>query len=259
MKKIRKHIKHLGSTIILAVTTMIAAQPAAANIIEINNWWAGHGNVTFDFTGTNWHDGNTVAGFHEVTALGGFKTFDLTTDPGKTQAFQTWCADIFSSFTFVIKSNDTLKSANVALAGSTATSPTVFSTQAANDLGRLYTNHHSAIDSTSSTATNESAFQLAIWEIINERSGSYSLNAGDFTASGTGDSLANTWLTELSVPSVSLYNANIWVVQSIITSGHGVPQDLVVFSRVPEPGTYTLLLTGLGLIGWTMRRKKQRL
>ena len=222
-----------------------AAQPAAADIIEINNFWAGSGTATIDFTGQNWHDGSTVTGLHEVGGLGGFKTYDLTTDPNKRNAFQSFCVDIFDSFNFAVDSNDTQLPA------------TVISSQAAADLGRLYTNHHNAIDSTQSTGEDESAFQLAVWEIVNDRAeGAYSLTSGNFKATGTGSTLAQAWLTELGMPSDSSYVANIWKVQSMITQGKGYAQDVVVFAPVPEPQTYAMMLVGLGLLGFSARRTK---
>jgi hypothetical protein len=233
-----------GLTLGLGVAVLFAAQPAAADTIELNSFWAGSGNVTIDFTGTNWHDGSTVTGLHESGGSGGFKTYDLTTDPGRTNAFQSFCVDIFHSFNFITDSFDVLKPA------------TIISSQAAVDLGRLYTNHQADISSTGSSATNESAFQLAVWEIVNERSGTYSLNGGQFNATGTGSALANTWLSELGTASNSAYTANIWTVQSMLSVGKGYAQDVVVFAPVPEPQTYAMMLVGLGLIGFTARRKK---
>lgn len=240
----------------LTLSALFAAQPAVADTIELNSFWAGSGTVTIDFTGTNWHDGSTVTGLHEVGGSGGFETYNLTTDPGKLNAFQSFCVDIFHSFSFVTSSVDVLKPADVALAGSSATVPTVISSSAAADLGRLYTNHHAAIDSTGSSGANEAAFQLAVWEIVNERSGTYSLAGGDFKATGTGSSIASTWLNELNTASASTYSANIWTVQSMV-SGRGYAQDVVVFTQVPEPETYAMMLAGLGLLGFVLRRRNQ--
>lgn len=241
---------------VLALSALLAVQPATADTIELNSFWAGSGTVTIDFTGIDWHDGSTVIGLHETGGSGGFETYNLTTDPGKDNAFQSFCVDIFHSFSFVTRSEDVLKPADVALAGSSATVPTVISSSAAADLGRLYTNHHASIDSTSSSGANEAAFQLAVWEIVNERSGAYSLAGGDFKATGTGSSLASTWLSELSTTSASSYSANIWTVQSMV-SGKGYAQDVVVFTQVPEPETYAMMMAGLGLLGFVLRRRNR--
>ncbi|MFH0934480.1 MAG: PEP-CTERM sorting domain-containing protein [Pseudomonadota bacterium] len=240
-----KKSKGLRSFSAVAVTAaaLLAAQPAAADVIEINNFWAGAGTATINFTGTNWHDGSTVTGLQEYGGSGGFKTYNRTTGGN---AFLSFCVDIFHSFGFVVKSEDTLQPA------------TIISAKAAEDLGRLYTNHHAAVESTSSTATNQSAFQLAVWEIVNEGASEYSLSQGNFKASGTGGSLAQTWLNELSTDSASQYVANIWTVQHML-SGNGYAQDLVVFAPVPEPQTYAMMLVGLGLLGLSVRRKNQNL
>ena len=233
-----------------AVSALFAAQPAAADVIEINNFWAGSGIANISFTGPNWHDGSKVSGLNETGGSGGFKTYDLTTDPNRQNAFQSFCVDIFHSFSFAVDSNDTLQPASV------------ISSTAAADLGRLYTNHYADIASTNSSAASESAFQLAVWEIVNDSAGAssgYNLSQGTFQATGTGSALAQTWLNELSLPSVSDYVANIWSVQSMITTGHGYAQDVVVFAPVPEPQTYAMLLVGLGLLGLSARRKNQSL
>ncbi len=233
----------------LAATALFVAQPAAADTIEINNFWAGSGSATIDFTGTDWHDGSTVTGLHEVGGSGGFKTYNLTTDPNRQNAFQSFCVDIFSSFSFAVSSIDKLQPA------------TIISSVVAADLGRLYTNHHAEIDSGFSSAENESAFQLAVWEIVNEGasgSSSYNLLGGAFKAAGTGGSLAQKWLNELSIASASEYVANIWTVQSMV-SGKGYAQDVVVFAPVPEPQTYAMMLVGLGLLGFSARRKNRPL
>ena len=238
-----------------AATVLFAVQPAAADIIEINNFWSKasyNSNVTIDFHGIDWRNGNTVNFAKPETAgAGGFKTYDLTTDPQKKNAFQSFCVDIFDSFSFAVDSKDTKQSASVIIS------------RAAADLGRLYSNHHAAIDSTNSSAENEAAFQLAVWEIVNERgTGAYTLTAGAFTATGTGFSLAQQWLRELGMPSASSYVASIWRVQSMLSKPDfkgEYPQDLVVFAPVPEPQTYAMILVGLGLLGFSARRKDRHL
>jgi hypothetical protein len=227
----------------LAATALFAAQPAAADTIEINNFWAGYGVDSISFSGINWKTGKSAT-VNETAYAGGFNTTNKKT--GET--FQSFCVDIFDSFNFGAKSEDTLKPA------------TIISTRAAVDLGRLFTNHHAAIDSTHSSGNSEAAFQLAVWEIVNERgTGAYSLSSGDFKATGNDASLAQQWLKELGIASTSAYTANIWNVQSMISTNKGTSQDLVVFSRVqtpvPEPETYAMMLVGLGLLGFSARRK----
>ena len=232
---------------LLAASALAIAQPAAADIIQLNSFWAGSGSasITFAAGGTNYHDGSISAGFTESGGAGGFKTYNLTVDPGKLAPFQSWCVDIFHNFSFATNGIDILN-----------TAASIFGAAKANDLGRLYTNHHNLVDSTSSTGTNEAAFQLAVWEIVNEQTGnSYDLNSGWLKASGTGASVAQGWLNELNTtPSASMYNVNIWsVVQG--PSGWG-PQDVAVFTPIPEPQTYLLLIAGLALLGFGVRQPR---
>jgi hypothetical protein len=225
------------TAVALAATALFAAQPAAADIIELNGWWAGGTGFGMDHI--------TYAGLpHNVNAnvaAGGFRTYDLTTDPSKGNAFQSFCVDIFDSFGFVADSYS---------------HSVVVTSQAATDLGRLYTNHHNLIDSTSSTGGNEAAFQLAVWEIVNEGDTNYNLGAGKFKATGADVSLAQNWLDELAGSSRSQYNAKFWLVDSM-KSGTGYAQDIVVFNPVPEPQTYAMMLVGLGLLGFSARRRNK--
>ena len=232
---------------LLAASALAIAQPAAADTIELNNWWAGHGSATITFAagGINYHNGSASAGFTESGGSGGFKTYNLTVDPGRHAPFEAWCVDIFHNFSFAASGTDTLK-----------TAVSVFGATKANDLGRLFTNHHTVIDATSSTATNEAAFQLAVWEIVNEKAGdAYSLTSGWLKASGTGAAQAAIWLNELNTtPSASLYKANIWSVNQG-ASGWG-PQDVAVFTPIPEPQTYLLLIAGLALLAFGVRQPR---
>ncbi len=143
-----------------AAAALFAAQPAAADTIEINNVLTGSGSTILNLSGTDWHNGRNA-----------------------------------TSFNFVVDSNDT--------------------------------------------------------------PGTYSLNKGDFTTTGTGSSIARMWLEELGIPSNSNYAANIWTVQSMNTQGKSNSQDMVTFAPVPEPQNYAMMLVGLGLLGVSARRKNQ--
>ncbi len=225
----------------------LLAAPVKADTIELNTWWAGNTwDANIVFNGTNYHNG-LPSTLTEGGGAGGFKTYNLTTDPGRNSSFQSWCVDIFHSFGFASQSSDILN---------TATS--IFGASKATDLGRLATNHYANVASQATLGATSAAFQLAIWEIVNENTGNlYSLSAGAFTATGTGAALATTWLNELNnTPSASTYYVNIWEVQGDGPSGMG-SQDVAVFTSVPEPETYALMLAGLGLLGFSARRRKQ--
>lgn len=234
-----------GLSAALAATGVLAAQVASADTIELNSFWAGSGSASINFQGTNYHNGATVSVI-EGGGSGGFKTNDLTTSPGRTSSFQSWCVDIFHSFSFAISTVDVLNSA-----------ASVFGTTKANDLGRLYTVAGSAVSGPGTSAAYSSAFQLAVWEIVNEAAGSfYNLGSGAFKASGTGDSIAQGWLNTLNTTSTaSAYSVNIWSVTGQGPSGLGA-QDVAVFAPIPEPETYLMMMAGLGLMGFVARRRQ---
>jgi hypothetical protein len=235
-----------GVSAALAGTVLLAAQSAMADTIQLSSFWAGSGSASINFQGTNYHNGATVSVI-EGGGSGGFKTNDLTTSPAGGNSFQAWCVDIFHSFSFPISTVDVLKSA-----------VSIFGTTKANDLGRLYTIAGSSVSSTGTSAANSSAFQLAVWEIVNETAGSfYNLGSGAFKVSGTGDSIAQGWLNTLNTTSTaSAYSVNIWSVTGQGASGMGA-QDVAVFAPIPEPETYVMLMAGLGLMGFVARRRQQ--
>ena len=103
-------------------------------------------------------------------------------------------------------------------------------------------------------ATTSAALQLAIWEIVNENSGSYGFSTGTFRSSGGNSdgarALALTYLDKITSgawqPSANghlsyFYSANS---QSQIIAG------------VPEPATWAMMIGGFGLVGASMRRRR---
>lgn len=239
-------IRHgLGAA--LAAGALMVAQPAMADVIELNSFWAGSGSASINFQGTNYHNGATVS-VVEGGGSGGFKTNDLTTNPGRTNSFQSWCVDIFHSFSFAISTVDVLKSA-----------VSVFGTTKANALGRLYGLAGSTIASNSTSAANSSAFQMAVWEIVNEAGNFYNIGTGAFKVSGTGSSIAQGWLNTVNATTGNGgYTANIWSVTGQGPSGWGA-QDVAVFAPIPEPEMYLMMMAGLGLMGFVARRRQQAL
>lgn len=227
--------------LVAALSGIFLAQPVIADTIRIESFTGESGNATIMFNGTDYHTG-AAASVSESTLTGGFKTYNLTTDPAMTNAFQSWCVDIFRYFSFPATVSGVMSSA-----------ASVFGATKAVDIGRLYTNQHSLVEGVGSTAINQSAFQLAVWEIVNEGAAPYDLSMGNFssTAGSTGFGTAQTWLSQLNTTaSVSAYDVNIWTNQSSV-------QDVVAFSpAVPEPQTYAMVLAGLGLLGFVSRRRR---
>jgi hypothetical protein len=242
-----KWIVRSGVATALATAAFMGAQPAKADSIQLNSFWAGSGSASINFTGTNYHNGAATS-LVESGGSGGFKTYNLTANPVPSAAnsFQSWCVDIFHSFSFAVTTVDVLKSAT-----------SVFGATKANDLGRLYTLAGGSVASTSTSAANSSAFQMAVWEIVNESGSLYDINSGAFKVSGTGSSIAQGWLNALNTTSSSsAYTVNIWSVTGQGASGLGA-QDVAVFAPIPEPEIYVMLTAGLGLMGFVARRRRQ--
>ena len=118
------------------------------------------------------------------------------------------------------------------------------------DLEKLATRN---LPSVTGNATNSAAFQLAVWEIVNETSGVYSLSGGNFYATSAASATANSMLSALN--SATTNTAQILSVWKE-TPGHPT-QDLAVFAPIPEPQTYAMMLAGLGLMGFVARHRKQ--
>jgi hypothetical protein len=248
MRKNKSNMQR-GLAATLAAVALFAVQPVQADTIQLNSFWAGSGSASINFQGKNYHDGSTVS-LVEGGGSGGFKTYNLTANPvpAAANSFQSWCVDIFHSFSFAVTTVDVLKSAT-----------SVFGATKANDLGRLYTVAGASVASTGTSAANSSAFQLAVWEIVNETANTfYNLGSGAFKASGTGDSVAQGWLNTLNTTSgASAYTVNIWSVQGQGASGLGA-QDVAVFAPVPEPEIMIMLTAGLGLMGFVARRRQRQ-
>lgn len=169
----------------------------------------------------------------EYVYAGGFNTTN------GVNSFVSWCVDILQdTYLGQSVSDYTLVS---------AASVSQIGAARADALARLATSYLGQVHD----GTSAGAFQLAVWEIVYENTGTaYNIGTGNFSAYGANDAsiaLAQTWLGNLAA--VSTYNVNVWA-----SPTH---QDLAVFTSVPEPGTLALLAVGLIGLGLGKRRKNQ--
>jgi PEP-CTERM motif len=129
-----------------------------------------------------------------------------------------------------------------------------FGTSIATNLEKLYSegNHPSGV-------VQQGAFQIAVWEIINEApgtaydptSGSFALKASSLGLQNGLDALAlsKTWLAELAT------TANTFTGTVLVFNDTNI-HPVIYASAVPEPATFGLMLTGLAAIGFVGKRRR---
>ena len=220
-------LKKVLSTAGLICAASFGSEPATAGVLTFNGFE--YGSATVDI-------GSIPAPIITTPSAGAL----LTSINGATP-FESFCIDIWqwlggNDYTF-----------HPSAVGVVTNIGTINQTTVDN-LNRLYNEAHASIVN---DAINSAAFQVAVWEIVYDTPVGLSLSNGNFFSSGPSavTGVAAGWLNNLSSYSAGGYVVSAWTSPA--------QQDVILFTAVPEPATYSLVLLALGLMGFHARRPHQ--
>jgi hypothetical protein len=227
----------------LASALTVTAGAAAATTVTL-------GRQESNVFGTNGYRTGTISPGGSVAA-GGFAVEVTSGDLGIAHL-----ADAFTAFCLDIGHNLSLPSSYEA-----TTTPFAGSTLSSAQRGAIRALFNTGYNPAQLGNANYSAgFQLALWEIVNETSGTYALGGGAFRATGFvgAISVANALLSNLG-STTPTGNWRVIYLQSLDGNDSGGAQDsqnLVTVAAVPLPAAGLLLLAALGGFGAASRRRR---
>jgi hypothetical protein len=186
-----------------------------------------------------------------------YATGGLNFTDAATGSFLAYCIEPSQSFALSFKSDGATPNFKTYTVDS-------FSGSQATLLQGLYSSSFGSVHS----GNQQAAFQLAVWEITRETSGTLSIAQGNGsfflnTAGATGQQIgidnAVQALATQYLSSAESYKGP--ALYSLTKLSNATYQDLVVanaVNAVPEPESYALFLAGLGAIGMIVRRRQSR-
>jgi hypothetical protein len=169
-------------------------------------------------------------------AAGGFST-SVNGGP----SFASYCVDLYQWLPGWNTANGTYGEVDAA----------IFFGSKLDDVAKLFSGVSGQVDS----ALESAAFQLALWEIKYESSGSgYNMLAGDVKFSDSYSNNGAVATAQTYLDGLSTYANNLQV--HVLASNSN--QDVVFATPVPEPSTYALMLIGLAGVAFAARRGKSK-
>ena len=225
----------------------LLALPAAAATLTISsqgsNIFGSNGNSSVTITEATLRPGGIGV------LAGGFAVTGNLDGVGAAENFIAWCLDISTT----LRLPSTYTTTTTPFASGPLSPPRISTIERLFETGLSTLNLGNNADS--------AGFQLALWEVLYENSGTLSLGTGNFSANHATAAIAvaNTLLGNLALGPVTR-DYNLTFLQSNdphnTVDGH-YSQHLVTATPVPLPAGGVLLLAGLGALGALRRRARK--
>lgn len=233
-----KYSGRWGWSGVFIAAALVAVQPAVADTLRYD------GPMFAPYYGTyTINDDPLAPNVSRTVPVGAFQMTNISATPHNS--FMAWCVDIYG--TIQSSTNYTLRTAEQFYGAGSRT---------VTDLERLASYAFANRNVASNVAS--AAFQLAVWEIVNETASGYSLSGNIFTVTSSNSTvteLASSWLTVVNAGTYATAQ-NLGVRQK---SAGSSTQNLAVFAPIPEPETYVMLVAGLGLMAFVARRRRKNM